>query len=105
VDVQSTGDRKYTGTLDLTKATDADIVDKKIVKDLGEAAKSVPFEATLDDKGRLSSLKINVPAGTKTKAQTWEVTYSDYGTAPKVEKPPAAETMEAPQAVYNLLNS
>jgi hypothetical protein len=105
VSAQSAGDRRYTGTVDLTKATDADLVDEDIVKELGDAAKAVPFEATVDDKGRLATLKIEIPASGKVKAQTWQVTYGAYGAAPTIEKPPAAQVQEAPQSLYDLLNS
>lgn len=105
VTVEKTGDRQYRGTTDLTKAAEADIVDEDIVKALGEQAKAVPFEATLDDKGRLASLRLDIPAAGSAKAQTWEVSYSNYGAAPKLEKPPAAEVQEASKTVYDMLNS
>lgn len=105
VNVESAGERKYKGTVDLTKATDAGIVDEDVVKALGEQAKAVPFEATVDDKGRLASLRLDIPAAGTAKAQTWEINYSNYGTAPKLEKPPASEVQEASKAVYDMLNS
>lgn len=104
--VERSGDRAFTGTLDLTqgKAKEAGIVDEKIVTDLADQAKAVPFEATVDDKGRLTSLKIKVPAAGTVKAQTWEVTYSDYGAPANLTKPPAADVVEAPQSAYDLFN-
>lgn len=105
VDVEKVGDRQYKGTVDLSKATDAGIVDEDVVKAVGDQAKTVPFEAALDDQGRLTSVKLSVPAVGKVKAQTWEITYSNYGSAPKLEKPPASQIQEASASVYELLNS
>jgi len=105
VTVEKTGDRQYKGTTDLSKAAEAGMVDEDVVKTLGDQAGAVPFEATLDDQGRLANLKLNIPAAGTTKAQTWDVTYSSYGAAPKLEKPPASEIQEAPKSVYDILNS
>lgn len=105
--VEKVGDRQYRGTVDLTdaKAKDAGMVDEDIVTELGDQAKAVPFEATVDEQGRLVSLKILVPASGKVKAQTWEVTYSGYGTALNLTAPPAAEVVEAPSTLYDIFNA
>ncbi|HET8659500.1 MAG TPA: hypothetical protein VFM55_10935 [Micromonosporaceae bacterium] len=103
VTAEKTGDRQYKGTTDLSKATKAGVVDEDAVKALGDQAKAVPFEATLDDQGRLTNLKLSIPAAGTAKAQVWEVTYSNYGAAVKLEKPPASEIQEAPKSVYDLL--
>lgn len=106
VTAEKTSDKQYKGTVDISAiAKDADLLDADVAKALGPDAKTVPFEATLDDQGRLTNLKLQIPAKGKVKAQVWEITYSDYGSAPKLEKPPASEVQEAPKSVYDLLNS
>jgi hypothetical protein len=104
VSAEKTGDRTYKGTMDLTKAKVVGVTAED-VKDMGDAAKSIPFEATLDDKGRLATLKLTVPAGGSTKADTLTFAYSDFGATVTATKPAASETIEAPPAVYTLLNS
>jgi hypothetical protein len=104
VTAEKTGDRAYKGTVDATKATDDGVFDAEVISGLGDKAKSVPFEATLDDKGRLSTLKITVPAFGSTKEDTINATVSEYGTA-TVAKPAAADVVEAPETVYQILNS
>jgi hypothetical protein len=95
--VNRSGD-KFTGTLDLTKGVKSGIVDEEEVTALKEKANAVPFEATVDGQGRLTSFKILVPNG-----DPWSVTYSDYGAPVAVTKP--ASSVPAPAALYELLNS
>jgi hypothetical protein len=99
------GDRRYEGTVDLSGVTDAGLLDDEVVGRLGDAAKTVPFEATLDGERRLVNLKLRIPSVPKVKAQVWEITYSDYGAAPKLRKPRASNVQEAPSQIYELLNS
>jgi len=101
VDVQLAGERQYKGTVDLTKATESAIVNDDHVKALGDQAKAMPFQATLDDKGRLASLTIPVPAAGDDEAQTWEATYLDYGVPVEVQSP-AGDVVEAPDDAYQI---
>lgn len=96
---------QFTGTVDLTKATKAEILDQKGLDALGERAKAVPFRAAVDGQGRLTSIELDVPAYGEVKAYTHRATYSDYGAAPNVEEPAAGDTQEAPAEAYELLNS
>lgn len=84
VDVEKVGDRHYQGNVDLGKATDASMVDEDVVKALGSQT-TVPFEAVLDDQGRLVTLKLKVPAAGTAQAQTWETSYGNFGSAPLPE--------------------
>lgn len=102
VSAESTGPGAYKGTFDLTKAPKAGIVDEDTVTDLADAAKAVPFEATVDSQGRLSSLTIKVPTSGKVTAQTWKATFSDYGTPVTATKPTGA--IETPANVYAVFN-
>jgi hypothetical protein len=95
----------FTGTLDLTKAEEAQIVDDDGIKALAAKAKAVAFTATLDDAGRLATIDIKVPGYAKVKAFTHHATYSKYGSAPEVKAPAASASQDAPAAAYELLNS
>jgi hypothetical protein len=102
VDVQKTGEGAYRGTLDLSKATDAGMVDADVVKTLGAQAKAVPFEATLDPQGRLTMLSVKVPPAGDVTPHELKVTYADYGAATPPQKPAASETQEAPAEAYEM---
>ncbi|BCY06052.1 hypothetical protein [Actinoplanes sp. L3-i22] len=94
----------YAGTVDLTKVTEAEIVDKDTLTALGAKAAAVPFEAVLDAKGRISTATVKIPAAGKTKAATYQVTYDQYGSAESPATPAAADQVAAPKAAYDLLN-
>ncbi len=105
--VQASGERKYTGTVDLT-AADADSLisaDEDVVKALGDKAKTVPFTATVDDQGRLAELAVDVPAAGDNPAHQLKVTLTGYGTAAVPAKPAAGEFVEAPDNVYDALGT
>ena len=102
VDVKKTGDGVYSGTVDLTKATGAEMVDEELVKALGTQANALPFEAKLDAQARLTGFTIKLPAIGETKAYDLKIAYSDYGAATAVQKPPAGETVEAPAETYDM---
>ena len=105
VDVQKTGEGAYSGTIDLSKATDAGMVDKESVKALGAEASKLPFEAKLDEQGRLSSLTIEMPAAGESKAHELTVTYSGYGAASPAKKPAASDVVEAPAETYEMFGN
>jgi len=105
VTAQRTGEGAYSGTVDLTKATDAGLVDEDDVSKLSDKAKAVPFTATVDGQGRLTKLTVDVPAAGAVAAHQLEATYSDYGAATAAHEPPAGQTQEAPASAYEVLNS
>jgi hypothetical protein len=100
--LKETGKGVYAGTADLTKAGEAEIVDDATLKSLGEQAKTVPLELTLDAEGRISKAVVKIPAAGKVKASTYEVVYDQYGTAAPVKTP--TDVVAAPAAAYELLN-
>lgn len=104
VDVEAAGPGEYRGTMDLTQAKGAELVDEETADALGEKAKAVPFRATVDSARRLTSLSVDLPAAGKEPERTHTVSYARYGKAPKVSRPPAAQVTEAPPAAYQLLN-
>ncbi|MBO4208106.1 hypothetical protein [Micromonospora echinofusca] len=105
VDVQAAGEGAYAGTVDVTKATEAGLLDEETVKALATKAAALPFTATVDQQGRLTALSIDFPAVGESKAHQVKVTYADYGAATKVDQPPAAQVVEAPASTYQMLNS
>ncbi len=105
VDVDQTGAGQFAGTTDLTRQGDADIVDAARLEALGAKAKAVPFEATVDSQGRLTSAVVRIPAAGKAKASRYEITYVDYGTVPTPTAPPAGEQQPATKDAYELLNA
>jgi hypothetical protein len=105
VDAKEASASTFTGTTDLTKHPEAEFLPKATLDALGDKAKAVPFEATVDGKGRLTHALVKVPAAGKVKAETYEITYEKYGTAAKVTVPAAGEQQKAPATAYELLNS
>ena len=96
------GANQLKGTFDFTKQMWGPI-NAATVTGLGASAKAVPFEATFDDKNRLTKITISVPAFGSTKAETITGTYSDFGVAVTPSTPATADVVEAPDALYNLL--
>ena len=99
---QEAGDRRYSGTVDLTALETWGPVDAADIKSMGDKAKSVPFEATLDEKGRLATLKVVLPAYGAVPEDTVTATYRDFGSDVKVARP-SDGVQEAPPEVYQLL--
>jgi hypothetical protein len=102
--VEKVSDRQVKGTFDLTKTDGWGPVDASAVKALGDKAKAVPFEASIDDRGRLTTLTVTAPAGATGGADKVTINYSDFGTAVKLTEPAASEVVEAPDQLYALLN-
>ncbi|GAA3949570.1 hypothetical protein [Actinoplanes auranticolor] len=105
VAVERTSDGHFAGTTDLTQQGDAAIVDAGRLKALGEKARAVPFEATVDDQGRLTSTIVRIPAAGKVKATRYAITYTGYGATPTPAAPAADEQQPATKAAYELLNA
>jgi hypothetical protein len=105
VTVEQTSAGHYAGTTDLTQQGKAEIVDAARLRALGEKAKAVPFEATVDDRGRLTSAVVRIPAAGKTKATRYAITYSGYGSTPTPAVPAAGQQQPATKDAYELLNA
>jgi hypothetical protein len=96
--VQKVDDKHFKGTLDLTKAGSG----TKATEALGESAKAVPFEATVDDQGRLSLMDTTMAVnGTDVSSHS---KFFDFGTKVTASKPPAAQVVEAPDSFYRIFN-
>ncbi|MFK3981334.1 hypothetical protein ACI2K4_13270 [Micromonospora sp. NPDC050397] len=92
----------YRGTVDLSGPAAADILSEETIAGIGDGAKTLPFQATVDVDGRLTTFVVKVPAVGKTKAYDYSVTYGDYGKAPAVAAP--TDAVPAPALAYELLN-
>jgi hypothetical protein len=101
--IQKTGDKSYKGTLDLSKGSDAFGLDEAAVRQLAEKAKAIPFEATVNDAGKLATWKMTIPAYGAEKETTFELAYTDHGGKFPLAKPAAGETANPPQTVYDML--
>jgi hypothetical protein len=102
ITVQQSSPGQFQGTVDITKAPLPSLT-SALLAQFGDAFKAIPFQATTDDEGRLTSLTIQMPAlGADIPASTTKMTFSDFGTPVHVQAPPAAQTQEAPDAVYQL---
>ncbi|MFC6569938.1 hypothetical protein [Actinoplanes utahensis] len=102
-DLKETGPNAYAGTTDLTRSTEAEIVDAATLTALGEKAKTVPLEVSVDSEGRIAKAVVRIPAAGKAKAATYEVVYDRYGSAAPLTAP--AGGVAAPAAVYQMFNS
>jgi hypothetical protein len=96
-----TGDRSYRGTVDLTKVAQWGPVNIAQVTQLGEPARSVPFEATVDERGRLATMKVTIPGDGSIKANTVTASYRDLGAPVPVTLPTNPEPL--PATLYALL--
>jgi hypothetical protein len=101
--IQKTGERSYKGTLDLSKGSAAFGLDEAAVRQLGEKARAIPFEATVNAGGKLATWKMTIPAFGAEKETTFELTYTDHGGTFGLKKPAAAEVVNPPDAVYEML--
>jgi hypothetical protein len=92
----------YTGTLDLSKVDQAKgSIALQALSQLGEDAKRVPFQASVDGQGRLTELKLTLVL--QGSSRDLVTRYSDFGTPVEVPTPATSAVTEAPDAVYGLL--
>ncbi|MER7003255.1 LppX_LprAFG lipoprotein [Dactylosporangium sp. NPDC000555] len=100
VTVEQTGAGAFKGTIDITKrnlpASSADVIQQ-----MGDAAKSVPFEATVGAEGYITSLTLTTPAAGQVPATTATTTFSDFGKPVSISKPAAADVQPAPAALLS----
>jgi len=101
--VRRDGEDRFTGTVDLTKVTGSAMVDSDVVTKLGDKATEVPFRAAVDGQGRITSFTLLVPSYGSNPAETWEVTYTDWGAPVTVEKP--SRTVAPNAAAYEFFNA
>ncbi|MFG2036910.1 LppX_LprAFG lipoprotein [Dactylosporangium sp. NPDC048998] len=93
-DVRRDG-RTYRGTVDMTRVVAWGPVNVAQVQRLGDAARAIPFEATVDERDRITAVKVSIPN------DTVEATYSDFGAPVTVDEPKGAEPL--PDHLYGML--
>jgi hypothetical protein len=103
--IEKTGERSYKGTLDLSKGSAAFGLDEAAVRQLGEKAKAIPFEATVNDKGKVATWKMTVPPHGSEKEVTYELAFTNHGERFPLTKPASATVTSAPDAVYQMLQA
>lgn len=101
VEVRRDGERRYSGTVDLTRSPTAN---KESVRVLGEQATAVPFTAAVDEQGRLTELTIDMSVLVSSLG-TLRTSYSDFGAPVTVRRPAASETAEAPAELLRLFDA
>ena len=96
--VERDGPGAFKGTLDMTKRSlpAASVV---LLQKMGDAAKSVPFAATVRADGYLTSLTVNTPGAGEVPPTTATSTFSDFGKPVTISKPADAEVQPAPAAL------
>jgi hypothetical protein len=99
-DVKATSDTSYSGSLDLSKAAGLAGLGQVTVAASEAPVQNVPFTATLDPQGRLSTLTVELP-----QSEPLQVTYANYGQPITVTAPAASEITEAPDSFYSSLGS
>jgi len=98
--IERSGPQEVGGTLDLTAGPG---LLPGAVKALGDAARRVPWQARFDTQGRLVWLSVSVPGAGDRPAMANETSYSAFGEPVTVDRPPARDTIEAPESLYKLL--
>jgi hypothetical protein len=98
VTVERVGTGSYKGTIDMTKRKMPDS-GAALIRQMGDAAKAVPFEATVNTDGYLTSVSFTMPAAGQVPATTAKSTFSDFGKPVTVTKPADADVQPAPAAL------
>lgn len=94
--VERNGELGFKGTFDITKSPG---LEGEFYRRFGEKAKAVPFNAKIDNQGRLTYIFINLSAVDSGITGGTTATYSDFGLPVTIEKPATGQTVEAPAAV------
>lgn len=98
VQVNSTDNRHFTGTVDLSRAGSP--VASQLLAQAGATPKPLPFTADADGQGRLTNVTVDlssVAAGMEL-----AISFSDFGKPVTVTRPDPAQVAEAPQSLYTL---
>jgi hypothetical protein len=101
VTAEKTGPGAYKGTIDATRRP-LPASAAALVQQLGDAAKSVAFEATVGSDGYPTMLKVSLPAVGRTIPPTTNTsTFKDFGKAVTISKPAAAKVVQAPASLLS----
>ncbi|MEU7872527.1 hypothetical protein [Dactylosporangium sp. NPDC049140] len=101
VTAEKTGPGAYKGTIDATKRP-LPASAAALVQQMGDAAKSVAFEATVGNDGYPTMLKVSMPAVGRTIPPTTNTsTFKDFGKAVTISKPANAKVIQAPASLLS----
>jgi hypothetical protein len=99
--VRQVDEHSFEGEIDVTQGR-SDLLDEEMVAAMGEDATTLPFTATIDDQGRLTSMVIDFPAMPEFPAQSMEIRYFDFGTPVEITPPAADQVSEMPAEFYQM---
>ncbi|MDP9794125.1 hypothetical protein J2S43_002637 [Catenuloplanes nepalensis] len=88
--VTRTGSSRYAGTFDLTRVTAGEmelIPDEPYLRALGDRARSLPFHAETDVRGRLKIFTFDLPELPRYGPDEMSLLLSEYGTARAPQRP------------------
>jgi hypothetical protein len=99
----------FKGTIDLTKldanaAPGTKLFVAALTKHVKGGVTAIPFTATVNDQGRVTSFKATFPGADDGKDLDYTLTLADFGTTKTVTKP-TANVVEASTSFYKILNS
>jgi hypothetical protein len=106
--VQQPTETTFSGTFDLSKldangSPGTKLFVSALTKRIKGGVTAIPFTASTDDQGRVSSFKTTFPGADNGKDLVYELTIAGYGSAKPVTKPKGA--VEASAALYKALNA
>lgn len=95
----------FRGTVDMTKVGKGSGITLRPeqLAALNDGGTKMPFEATVDDQGRLTKLQLTLTAGED--FLPVQVRYSEFGKQSPVDKPSGADVIDAPASFYSLLGT
>ncbi|WP_238009112.1 hypothetical protein KZZ52_25755 [Dactylosporangium sp. AC04546] len=99
-DVKRTDATHFSGTVDVSDVDSLLSPSNGALDKVGDRAKSIPFTATVDDKGRLTAFTID--GGSIDSDLAYELTFAGFGSVLPVTKPVGA--VPAPAEVYELFD-
>ncbi|WP_326555316.1 hypothetical protein [Micromonospora sp. NBC_01813] len=99
-EAQWSSDTEITGTIDMTKSPEADA---ELLAEMGEAAKAVPFTATLDAQDRLVEMVIDAES-VSSEAGLITIGYSNFGEPVSVEVP-TGEVIDMSDDMLDMFNT
>ncbi|MDH6465648.1 hypothetical protein M2302_005850 [Micromonospora sp. A200] len=108
VDARRSAADQYAGTLDLASAptgTSRGLLpaDADQVRAAGDVLRAIPYEATVDGQGYLTSMTVKVPAFGSVPAYVSTARFSAFGRPVRVARPAAEEMTDVPENIRRLL--
>jgi hypothetical protein len=107
VTVEQTAPGKFKGTIDATKTGGSGLMRNAddLARQLGDQAKALPFEATVDGQGYLTSFAMQIPLPNQPLPAGVHMKYADFGKSVTIAKPAPAQVQEMPAELLRLLGN